>query len=120
VEAGKESYRGLVIWQKAKELVLQIYTETNKFPQSEVFGLTSQLRRAVLSIPVNIAEGKERQYDKEFVQFLHVARGSLAEVEVFLEIAKDLGYLAVDKFNLLENQAAEVGKLINGLINSLK
>lgn len=117
---GQEGYRGLVVWQKAKELVLQIYAETNKFPQSEAFGLTSQLRRAVLSVPANIAEGKERQYDKEFVQFLYLARSSLAEVEVFLEIAKDLGYLTLDGFNRLEKQTSEVGKLINGLINSLK
>ncbi len=120
MEVGQEGYRGLVVWQKAKELVLQIYAETNKFPQSEVFGLTSQLRRAALSVPANIAEGKERQYDKEFVQFLYIARGSLAEVEVFLEIAKDLGYLTVGGFNRLEKQTSEVGKLINGLINSLK
>lgn len=116
----EKSFRKLVVWQKAKELVLKIYAETNSFPKFEMFGLTSQLRRAAVSLSTNIAEGKERQHSKEFAQFLYIARGSLAEIEVLLEIAKELGYLSLYKLNELAEQTSEVGKLINGLINSLK
>ena len=116
----QQSFRKLKVWQKAKKLVLRIYSETSSFPRSEMFGLTSQLRRAAVSVPANIAEGKERQYGKEFVQFLHIARGSLAEIEVLLEIAGELGYFDPNDFNGLMEDTSEVGRLLNGLINSLK
>ncbi len=116
----KKGYKNLLVWQKAKDLALQIYSVSKDFPNSENFGLTSQLRRAAVSIPANIAEGCERQHDKEFIQFLYISRGSVAEVEVFIDIAFDLGYLSKESFQTLEAQACEVGKLINGLIKSLK
>ena len=87
-----ESYRDLIAWKKAKELALDVYTCTREFPRSEIYGLSAQMRRAAVSVPSNIAEGKGRYSQREFVQFLHHARGSLLELETQLEIARDLGY----------------------------
>lgn len=116
----KRNYAKLKAWQKAQDFATAIYKATNGFPKSELFGITSQIRRAAVSVPANIAEGRERQHDKEFIQFLHVARGSLAEVEVNLDLAVKLGYLDESEAIVLVDKASEVGKLINGLINSLK
>lgn len=99
--------------------MLDIYRQTHNFPAAELYGLTSQLRRAVVSILANIAEGSERQYKKEFMQFLSVARGSLAEVETYLMLAKDLGYIREVEFNELEKQRKEIGRLLRGLYKSL-
>ena len=88
-----QSYRDLVAWNKAMELVTEIYRVTNNFPKEELFGLMSQLRRAAVSIPSNIAEGKGRLSKGEFRQFLGNARGSLAEVETQILIAQNLSYL---------------------------
>ena len=87
------SYREIKVWQKAIELVVDIYSCTRDFPNEEMFGLTSQLRRAAVSIASNIAEGKGRRTDREFLQFLHHARGSVFEVETQLTIASRLAYL---------------------------
>ncbi|HZD58957.1 MAG TPA: four helix bundle protein [Anaerolineae bacterium] len=114
------SYKRLIAWQKARELALHIYEETEDFPRGEVFGITSQLRRAVLSVIANIAEGYERQHRKEYVQFLYQAKGSLAEVEVFLDFAKDLHYLSEAQYESLSEKQRETGRLINALIKSLK
>lgn len=116
----KRNYRKLAVWENAKTFVLDIYKCTANFPKEEVFGLTSQLRRAAISIPANIAEGVERQHPREFLQFLYVARGSLAEVEVYMDLALDLRYLENEAFEKLYVQASKVGKMLNGLINSLK
>jgi four helix bundle protein len=85
------SYRDLLVWQKAKALAVSVYRTTEHFPKSEVFGLTSQLRRAAISVPSNIAEGQGRGSKKEFAQFLCISRGSLLEVMTQAEIAAELG-----------------------------
>jgi four helix bundle protein len=114
------SFRDLKAWQKAIELVAAIYSCTRTFPKDEQFGLASQLRRAAVSVPSNIAEGKGRFSDKEFNLFLHHARGSLFEVETQLTIAHRLGYLAEPDASRLVSQAGEVARMLNGLIHSLQ
>jgi len=115
----KHSFKKLTVWQKAYPFVLDIYRQTQNFPSSELYGLTSQLRRAAISILANIAEGSERQYKKEFSQFLSIARGSLAEIETYLMLAKDLNYIGDKQFIELEEQRKEVGRLLRGLYKSL-
>src|SRR5271165_2072759 len=113
------SYRDLVAWQKAVELVTEIYSATSQFPREEVFGLTSQLRRCAVSAPSNIAEGQGRATKGEFIQFLSHARGSLFELETQLCIASKLDYLAADQTRELELKAQEVARILNGLLTSL-
>jgi four helix bundle protein len=113
----KQDFRNLVAWQKAIALVTEVYRVTQSFPNEEKFGLTSQLRRATVSIPSNIAEGQGRLSRGEFRQFLGQAKGSICEVETQLIIAQNLGYLR-DSEPLLEN-LHEVARLLNGLLNSL-
>ena len=112
------SYKDLFAWQKAVELVTEVYRETAKFPRDEAFGLTSQVRRAAVSVPSNIAEGQGRLSANEFKHFLGVARGSLLEVETQLQIAENLGYLQQAHSQNLLQSTAEVGKILNGLIAS--
>ena len=113
------SFKKLTVWQKAYKLALMVYRHSQKFPSTELYGLTSQLRRATVSIAANIAEGRERQHKKEFLQFLSIARGSLAEVETYLILVKDLNYINENIFLKLEEQRKEVGKLLRGLYKSL-
>jgi|SRR5271163_255150 len=115
-----ESYRDLIAWQKAKSLALNVYRCTRQFPKDEIYGLRSQMRRAAVSVPSNIAEGKGRYTPKEFVQFLHHARGSLLELETQLSIARDLGYIDVSMSKELESETEELGRILNGLINRLQ
>jgi four helix bundle protein len=115
-----QSYRDLVAWNKAMELVTEIYRVTKKFPKEELFGLMSQLRRAAVSIPSNIAEGKGRLSKGEFRQFLGNARGSLAEVETQILIAQNLSYLDEPETNILLAMVEEVGKVLNGLLSAVK
>jgi four helix bundle protein len=115
-----ESYRNLIAWQKAKELALDIYRCTRRFPKDEIYGLTSQLRRAAISVPSNIAEGKGRHSRKEFAHFLYQARGSLLELETQLSIARDLEYLDALTFNNTLGKAEELGRILNGLVNRLQ
>jgi four helix bundle protein len=115
----EKSFKKLIVWQKAYVLVQMIYMHSHKFPPAEAYGLTSQIRRAGVSVLANIAEGSERQHKKEFLQFLSVARGSLAEVETYLMLAKDLDYLNEEEFGNLEEQRGEVGRLLRGLYKSL-
>ena len=97
-------------------LVTEIYRVTEHFPAREMYGLTRQLREAAVSVPSNIAEGKGRDTTRDYVQFLYRARGSLLEVETQLEIARNLGFLADAVFAAAYDQAAEVGRVLNGLI----
>ncbi len=115
-----KSYQDLVAWQKAIGLVTDIYRLTKDFPNEEVFGITSQLQRAAVSIPSNIAEGQGRSSKGEFQHFLGQARGSLAELETQIIIAQNLGYLMENDANYLLSLASEVGRIINGLISALK
>lgn len=112
-----EHYRDLIAWQKAKRLALDIYRCTRKFPRDEIYGLTSQMWRAAVSVPSNIAEGKGRYSQKELVHFLYLARGSLLELETQLSIARDLDYIALLAFKTLESETEELGRILNGLIN---
>jgi four helix bundle protein len=113
------SYRDLVVWQKAMELVEKVYLATRAFPREEVYGLTSQLRRSAVSIPSNIAEGQSRMTSGEFVQFLGIARGSLAEVETQILLSQRLAYLTMDSTQPLLDLSSDIGRLLNGLLRSL-
>lgn len=114
-----KSYKELEVWKKSMELVKMIYNLTQHFPSSEIYGLTSQLRRAAVSIPSNIAEGYHRGYRKEYVKFLYIAFGSGAELETQLELARSLALAAPERFKEADNLLQEVMKMLNGLIHSL-
>src|SRR5579859_6880552 len=114
------SYRDLVAWRKAMILVVQVYRATRTFPKDELYGLTNQLRRAAVSVPSNIAEGQARFSRKEFHHFLSLSRGSLVEIETQLMIAQNLGYLLPSQNQPLLAEAAELGRILNGLIASIK
>ena len=113
-------HRTLEAWKKAMDLVVDVYRVTDSFPKEEKFGLTSQIRRAAVSIPANIAEGAGRQSDKEFVYFLAIAQGSASELETELLIGNRLGY--IDDSNVVEycSSLDHVGRLITGLTKHLK
>ena len=115
-----ESYRDLIAWRQAMDLVTEIYRVTRVFPRDELYGLTSQLRRASVSVPSNIAEGQARFSRKEFHHFLSHARGSLVEIETQLMIAQNLEYLSSQQAQLLFDKASELGRVLNGLIASIK
>lgn len=108
-----KSYKNLIIWQKSNELILLIYKETLIFPSDEAYGLTSQLRRAGLSVVLNIVEGHARRSgSREFSRFLSVSLGSLAEVEYLLELSRELSYLTTDRYREVEKLREECGKMI--------
>lgn len=113
-------FTDLNAWKEGHKLVIDVYGVTKIFPKEELFGLTNQLRRAVVSITSNIAEGFSRQSYKEKIQFYFMALGSLTEVQNQLLIAKDVGYLEIKDFKGIASQTVEVSKVINGLIKSLK
>ena len=110
-----QGHRDLIAWQKAMVLVTDIYRVTRNFPKDEAYGLTSQIRRAAVSVPSNLAEGHGRTSRKEFHRFIGQARGSLVEVETQLEIACNLGYLSEPAAHDLLAKASEVGRVVNGL-----
>lgn len=114
-----EDTNKLIVWQKAHELVLKVYEITKSFPKEELFGLTSQIRRATVSLPSNIVEGKARGSKKDYRRFLLMARGSLEEVKYQLLLAKDLEYINELSYKEILNLADETGKMLNGLINKL-
>jgi four helix bundle protein len=113
-------YRDLVVWQRAMEFVTMIYRTTDQFPKTEVFALTNQIRRAIVSVPSNIAEGRGRNSDKEFVHYISIAYGSLMETETQLQIACNLGYINQAEVERLLVDAAEIGRMLNGLSRSLR
>jgi|ERR1039457_2221998 four helix bundle protein len=113
-----QSYRQLIAWQKAMDFVAAVYKATRLFPKEEMYGLTSQLRRAAVSIPSNIAEGQGRQTTGEFRQFLGHARGSLLETETQILLCQRLDYLDNKTTEMLLGQAAELGRVLNGLMRS--
>jgi len=119
-EKKNKGYHRLIVWQKAKELVFLVYKYSDNFPRAEEFGLKSQLRRAAVSVVLNIVEGHRRRSTKEFLRFIDIAWSSLTEVEAILEIALELGYLKDRDFELLEDNRAEIAYLLNGLVKSLK
>jgi four helix bundle protein len=115
-----KGYRNLLVWQNAHELTLLIYKASKIFPRDELHGLTNQMRRAAVSIPANIAEGYARAGKKELLQFLYIAKGSLAEVEYYVELSKDLEYIDRAMYENLEEKRQLVGKLLYGFIASIK
>jgi len=114
-----QSYRDLIAWQKAMDLVKLVYELTDKFPSEERFGLTSQIRKAVVSVPSNIAEGQGRNSTKEFINHLSIAYGSLMETETQNLVAEMRAYISAGESAVVLTKAAEVGRLINGLSYSL-
>jgi len=112
----RRKHQGLLVWQQAMVLVKSVYAVTTDFPKQEVFGLVSQMRRAAISVPSNLAEGAGRSSKKEFLQFLSIARGSLNELDIQLLIAKDLGY--PNETEAIDTLIDRVLALIGGLINS--
>ena len=114
-----KNYRDLKIWQKGIELVKQVYILIRKFPKYETFGLADQLRRSVVSVPSNIAEGQARQHTGEFRQFLHTALGSAAEVDTQIVIAFELGYITEQETKEIEQRIIELRKMTYSLINHL-
>ena len=115
-----QHYKDLIAWQKAMDLVETIYRVTESFPKREVYSLTDQIRRAAVSIPSNIAEGQAHYSKREFTHFLHHSRGSLAELETQVRIALRLSYLISAEAEAILGQTNELGRILNGLINSLK
>jgi len=113
------SYRDLAVWHRAMEVAVDCYRATPRFPKHETYGLTAQLHRAAVSVAANIAEGRSRQHTKEFLYHLSVAYGSLAELETHVEIARRLTYLPPEEADRLLQACALVGRMINGLRNSL-
>lgn len=114
------SYKDLNVWQKAVSFCIEIYKITQKFPKEEVYGLTSQIRRACVSIPSNIAEGRSRNHTNEFIQFLKIAYSSGSEVETQLVIAKEVEYISNAQYLILTTNLTEIMKMLNGLINKVK
>jgi|SRR3989338_9550099 len=113
------SYKDLIVWQKSIELVIGIYKMTDKFPKSELYGLTSQIRRAAVSISSNIAEGYTRKHRLEYIQFLRIAFGSGGELETQIIIAKKLNFSEIQEIDRIEKLLIEVMKMLNKLIDTL-
>ncbi|WP_395060946.1 four helix bundle protein [Flavobacterium sp.] len=119
--SGVKSYKELLIWQKGIRIVIQVYKLTQSFPKDEIYALTSQLKRASVSVPSNIAEGFGRQTDKSFNHFLNISRGSLNEIETQLIIAKELGFIQDENlYNDLLSIIEEESKMINAFAKNLK
>ena len=115
-----QHYRQLIAWQKAMELVTFVYDLTKSFTREEIYGLTQQIRRAVVSVPSNIAEGQGRGSTKEFIRHLSIAYGSLMETETQALIAEMQSYIKPDESAEFLKRSAEVGRLVNGLLSSLE
>ena len=114
------AHENLDAWKKAIEFVVAVYRQTEPFPKDERFGLTSQIRRAAVSIPANIAEGAARSSDKEYLHFVSIAQGSSSELETELLIAQKLGFLSEENYFELRQELESIGRLIIGLSNYLK
>ncbi len=114
-----KSLRDLRVWQGGMEIVQAIYAITQGFPKHELYGLASQIQRAAVSVPSNIAEGHARESTKEYLQHVSIAQASVAELETQLEIAKRLGYISSDEYDALLNQLSQLGKQLYALRNAL-
>jgi four helix bundle protein len=115
-----QSYQDLKVWQKAMDLAVACYQVTKSFPKDELYGLTSQIRRAAASVPANIAEGQGRQHTREFLHFLGVARGSIKEVETHLILSQRVGLLKEDELQPMLARTAEVCRMLAGLKGALE
>jgi four helix bundle protein len=114
-----KGYRDLRVWQQAMALAEKVYEATKTFPSEERFGLTAQMRRAAVSVPSNIAEGRGRGTDAELIRFCKIAYGSLMELETQAELAHRLGFLPQESLDLIVGSCAEVGRMLNALRSSL-
>jgi four helix bundle protein len=112
-------HRKLDVWIKSMDFVKKIYLITDKFPGSELYGLTSQMRRAAVSVPSNLAEGAARKGAKEFKQFLNIAQGSVSELDTQIELALSLGFIDKEKYSILMAEATQISKMLYGLSRSL-
>ena len=115
-----KSHRDLDVWNLSIDLVKVVYKITRHFPKDEIYGLTSQIKRAVISIPSNISESASRQSHKEFIQFLYIALGSSSEVETQLIIAKELEFVTAKEIEILFEKIDRIKRMLNGLINHQK
>jgi four helix bundle protein len=119
VSVSVQTFKDLIVWQKAMDLVPRVYAATREWPREEAYGLTSQIRRCAVSIPSNIAEGYGRGSTQDYLRFLHIARGSLYEFETQAEIARRLGYLADEEHARMDEAAREVYRILGALISKL-
>jgi four helix bundle protein len=113
------SFRDLIVWQKSVDMVVSVYKTTKQFPASEQFGITSQVRRAAVSVPANIAEGYGRNTKKEYANFLRIAHGSLSELEALLTISQKLSYCDEQEYSTLEKRTSEVARMLYALRKSI-
>ncbi|MCC6817067.1 MAG: four helix bundle protein [Saprospiraceae bacterium] len=113
-------HQRLNAWVKSFNFVKEVYVITKSFPPVEKFGLVSQMRRAAVSVPVNIAEGSARKSKKEFIQFLHISLGSLTELDTLILLSRDIGFISIERSEFLINELDIIGKLIYGLIKSIE
>lgn len=109
-------HKKLDLWNAAMELVVTVYQVTDSFPREERYGLSDQIRRAVVSVPSNVAEDAGRQTNKEFINYLHMAQGSLSELDTQLELARRLGYLVQENWAMIDNRIERIDKMLSGLI----
>jgi four helix bundle protein len=115
-----KSHKDLIVWHRAMELAVEVHRLTARFPPHELFGLAAQLRRAAVSVPSNIAEGSARRTTRDLTAFLHVARGSVAEIETQLLLARQVAYIDDAALSSVVPRVDEVGRLLNGLIAALQ
>ena len=115
-----ESFKDLIVWQRGIELVNDIYKLTKHFPKDELYGITSQIRRAAISIPANVAEGWGRGTTKNYIQFLEISRGSLFELNTLIIISYNQDYVTRENCDAIENKINEIGRMLNALITKLE
>ena len=115
-----KDFRQLKVWEKSHQLALAIYKVTAKYPKEELYGLTSQIRRASMSIPTNIAEGCGRNTDKEFARFLQIAMGSASETEYQLLLSHDLGFLTKAQYDQLNTNVTEINRMLASLLKTIR
>ncbi|MFA7245276.1 MAG: four helix bundle protein [Candidatus Magasanikbacteria bacterium] len=115
-----QDYHNLLLWKKTLEFVKLVYKLTNIFPKEEIYGLTSQLRRAAVSVLANIVEGRGKSTDKDFLKFLYISKGSLNECQCYFELSKELDFINNNQFEYIENKRGEVGFLLFKLMKSLE
>jgi len=116
----KKGYKKLIVWERAHQLAMEIYKMSQTFPREEMYGLTSQIRRAAFSVPLNIVEGHASNSKREFLSFLNIANRSLVETEYLLEIVRELNFLNGTDYQRLEEMRNEVGIMLNALTKSIK
>ena len=115
-----QTHKDLKVWQQSKDFVSEIFRLTATFPKEEMYSLTAQIKRSAISIPSNIAEGSARESNKEYIRFLYIALGSLAELDTQLLIANDLEFIKSDEYQKLSIKLNEIGKMLSGLISFRK